>query len=126
MRKEIMNKTAKAAIIFLAVIAAPVLAWAAFQWNGAAVTVWNGASVSAWNGATVGGGATAYCTGAATCTATTPGQCDALCEDFEGSSYCVGSSGDQKCRNTWSAEGAISTIDWTTAHSGTFACNDKG
>lgn len=43
----------KAAIIFMAVIAAPVLAWAAFNWNGAAVTVWNGASVSAWNGATV-------------------------------------------------------------------------
>lgn len=70
--------------------------------------------------------ASAYCTAAATCTATTPGECDVLCEDFEGSSYCVGSSGDQDCRATWTVLGAANSVDWTTTHGGTFSCTDKG
>lgn len=45
----------KKLLIFLAVILTPVLAYAAFQWNGAAITVWDGASITAWNGAAVGG-----------------------------------------------------------------------
>lgn len=80
------------------------------------------------SGGGVSGGtpSTNYCTGSATCTTTTPGQCDVLCDDFEGSSYCVGTSGDQDCRATWTEFGAANSVDWTTTHSGTFACTDKG
>lgn len=42
-------------LIFLAIILTPVMAYAAFQWNGAAITVLDGASITAWNGASLGG-----------------------------------------------------------------------
>lgn len=49
-RKEVaMKKYIFAALLILI----PVIALAAFQWNGAAVVTINGANVSAWNGATV-------------------------------------------------------------------------
>lgn len=77
---------------------------------------------------TDGDAAAAYCTGAATCTATTPGQCDLLCEDFEGSTDCdgAGAGTDAVCRNAYTLTDTDSLIDFTTAHSGTFGCNDKG
>jgi hypothetical protein len=78
---------------------------------------------------TDGDAAAAYCTGAATCTATTPGQCDLLCEDFEGSTDCdgAGDGEDAVCRNGWATTiGSGDSIDFTTAHSGTFGCTDKG
>lgn len=73
------------------------------------------------------GGATTYCLSPTTCTATTPGECDSFCEDFNGSSYCVGTSGDANCRSTWEVFGlAGGSIDWTTVVGGTSPCNDVG
>lgn len=86
----------------------------------------------AWmNVTTCGGGvpaaATAYCTAATTCTATHPGACDQLCEDFEGATSCYAAY-DSVCRSTAAslAVGSGDSIDFTTAHSGTLSCNDKG
>lgn len=76
-----------------------------------------------------GAGSATYCTGAATCTATNPGECDLLCEDFEGASDCGDdAANDQNCRNTGFVVtlGTDDTIDFTTAHSGTLGCTDKG
>ena len=73
-------------------------------------------------------GATTYCTGATTCTATNPGNCELACEDFAGSSYCVGSSGANNCRtNDVFGIAGTSPIDNRSANiSGTLNCTDKG
>ena len=71
-----------------------------------------------------------YCTGAATCTATTPGSCELICEDMEGASECDSDSSpdmDASCRSGWSViNGTGVTSDFTTTHSGTMPCTDKG
>lgn len=53
---------------------------------------------------------------------------DVFCEDFDNPSanYCVGSSGDANCRNTWTTDTEGGSIDFTTAHSGTLSCGDNG
>lgn len=83
-----------------------------------------------WVAGSVTATSASYCTGAATCTATYPGSCDLLCEDFSGSAECVsGGSYDENCRleNRWSTTlGTGGAVDFTTSHSGTFGCADKG
>lgn len=87
----------------------------------------------AWMPCVVAGGgvesaaATAYCTGSTTCTASTPGSCDMRCEDFEGSSSCYAAY-DSNCRAAidYLYVSAGDSLDFTTAHNGTFSCTDKG
>lgn len=78
-------------------------------------------------GYTATSGASSYCTGDGTCTATYPGNCNLLCEDFEGSTQCY-SGYDSVCRRAAYSVYLTGTgaIDYTTAHSGSFSCTDKG
>ena len=78
-------------------------------------------------GYTATSGASSYCTGDGTCTATYPGNCNLLCEDFEGSTQCY-SGYDSVCRRASSSKyiNGTGAIDYTTTHSGSFSCTDKG
>jgi hypothetical protein len=90
----------------------------------------SGVSLSGCSSGGASAAAAPYCTGDNECTATTPGSCDLLCEDFESNQHCVdNASYDSVCRaeHRWSvAVNGTGSIDFTTTHSGTFACTDKG
>ena len=87
----------KRLLLIVSLILLPILSFATPPaWNGAAITHWNGTACSAWNGVS-GSNSTRYCTSSTSDGVTT----FIICEDFEGSSYCYGSSGDQNCWNNF-------------------------
>jgi hypothetical protein len=108
--------------LILLLLLIPSLAWGQVSTSGVSLSGCSSGGVSA--------AAAPYCTGDNECTATTPGSCDLLCEDFESNQHCVdNASYDSVCRAEHRflvAVGGTGAIDYTTAHSGTFACTDKG